>query len=133
MLAAAAIPVGVASATTPLKVTCTSLTGSATSQCLTHCTGTGAIAADAGASPAHGTNVVSTQDDHLGERQDLQDDLHVHLGDQQLPGAYGLHEGRQVPRVWARQHGHGRRHRSWNARRDVHGVCVRVHEDRGSS
>ena len=28
---------------------------------MTHCTGTGAIAADAGASPAHGTNVVSTK------------------------------------------------------------------------
>lgn len=61
VVAAAAIPVGVASATTPLKVTCTSLTGSATSQTLTHCTGTGAIAADAGVSPAHGTNVVSTK------------------------------------------------------------------------
>ena len=61
MLAAAAIPVGVAGATTPLTVTCTSLTGSATSQSLTHCTGTGAIAADAGASPAHGTNVTSTK------------------------------------------------------------------------
>jgi len=60
-LAAVAIPVGVANATGPLTVTCTSLSGSATSQTLTHCTGTGAIAADAGTSPAHGTNVVSTK------------------------------------------------------------------------
>lgn len=60
MIAAVSIPGGIASAT-PLTVTCTTLSGSATSQSLTHCTGGGAIAADAGVSPAHGTNVVSTK------------------------------------------------------------------------
>ena len=42
-------------------MTCTSLTGSATSQTISGCKGTGAIAADAGVSPAHGTSVASTK------------------------------------------------------------------------
>jgi len=59
-LAAVAISGGVASAT-PLTVSCTHLTGTVTSQTLSGCTGGGAIAADAGVAPAHGTNVVATK------------------------------------------------------------------------
>ncbi len=59
-IAGVALSSGVASAT-PLTVTCTHLTGGITSQTLTGCTGSGAIAADAGVAPAHGTNVVSTK------------------------------------------------------------------------
>jgi len=60
MLAAAAIPGGIAAAS-PLSVTCTTLTGSASSQTISGCTGTGAISADAGTPPAHGTSAVSTK------------------------------------------------------------------------
>jgi hypothetical protein len=67
-LAAVAIPGGIAAAS-PLAVSCTHLSGSATSQHVYGCTGTGAIAADAGPSTgiydgvhgAYGTNVVSTK------------------------------------------------------------------------
>ncbi len=59
-LVAAAVPGGIASAT-PLTVTCTSTTGNSTSVTVSHCTGTGAIAADAGAPPAHGVLTVSTK------------------------------------------------------------------------
>jgi hypothetical protein len=59
-LAAVAIPGGVATAS-PLTVTCTSLTGSASTQTVSGCTGTGAIAADAGTPPAHGSSVASTK------------------------------------------------------------------------
>jgi len=59
-LAAGAIPGGIAGAA-PLTLTCTSLSGSATSQTLSGCTGTGAIAADAGTPPAHGVSIVSTK------------------------------------------------------------------------
>ena len=59
-LAAVAIPGGVATAS-PLSVTCTTLTGNATSQTISGCTGTGAITADAGTPPAHGTSLVSTK------------------------------------------------------------------------
>lgn len=58
-LAAVVVPGGIASAI-PLTVSCTHLTGTITSQALSGCTGGGAIAADAGVAPAHGTNVVST-------------------------------------------------------------------------
>jgi hypothetical protein len=58
-LAAVVVPGGVASAS-PLTVTCTSVSGSSTSQTVSGCTGTAAIAADAGTPPAHGTSVVST-------------------------------------------------------------------------
>jgi len=59
-LAAVVGPVGMASgATTPLQVTCTSLSGGEVSQTLSGCTGNGAIAADAGTPPAHGTSVVA--------------------------------------------------------------------------
>lgn len=59
-LATVAIPGGVATAS-PLTVTCTSLTGSASTQTVSGCTGTGAIAADAGTPPAHGSSVASTK------------------------------------------------------------------------
>lgn len=67
-LVAVAIPGGIAAAS-PLTVTCTHLTGSATSQHIYGCTGSGAIAADAGPPTgiydgvhgAYGTNVVSTK------------------------------------------------------------------------
>jgi hypothetical protein len=59
-LAAVAIPGGIATAS-PLTVSCTNLSGSATSQTISGCTGTGAVAADAGVPPAHGTSVVSTK------------------------------------------------------------------------
>jgi hypothetical protein len=59
-LVAVVVPGGIASAA-PLTVTCTHLTGTISSQSLTGCTGGGAIAADAGVSPAHGTNVVATK------------------------------------------------------------------------
>ena len=42
-------------------MTCTSLSGSATSQTISGCTGTGANAANAGVAPAHGTSVASTK------------------------------------------------------------------------
>jgi hypothetical protein len=58
-LAVVAIP-GVAGAA-PLTVSCTTLSGSATSQAVSGCTGSGAIAADAGTPPAHGTSVASTK------------------------------------------------------------------------
>ncbi len=45
----------------PLTVTCTHLVGTATSQTLSGCTGSGATATEAGVAPAHGTNVVSTK------------------------------------------------------------------------
>ena len=47
-------------ATVPLTVTCTTLSGGESTQRLSGCTGSGAIAADAGAAPAHGTSVVAT-------------------------------------------------------------------------
>jgi len=59
-LAAVVVPGGIASAT-PLTVTCTHYSGSSASQAISGCTGTGAIAADAGVAPAHGTSVVSTK------------------------------------------------------------------------
>jgi hypothetical protein len=59
-LAAVAIPGGIASAS-PLSVTCTSLTGNASTQTISGCTGTGAIAADAGTPPAHGVSTTSTK------------------------------------------------------------------------
>ncbi len=59
-IAAVAIPGGIASAS-PLTVTCTTLTGSATSQTISGCTGPGAVSADAGTPPAHGTSKVSTK------------------------------------------------------------------------
>jgi len=61
-LAAVVATGGMASgATTPLQVTCTSLSGGAVSQMLSGCTGRGAIADDAGKAPAHGTSVVAQQ------------------------------------------------------------------------
>ena len=60
-LAVVAVQGGNAGATPPKTVTCTSLTGSATSQTISGCTGSGAIAADAGTPPAHGTSVASTK------------------------------------------------------------------------
>ena len=60
-LAAVAVPAVDAGAVTPLTVTCTSLTGSATTQKISGCTGNGAIAADAGVAPAKGTSVASTK------------------------------------------------------------------------
>lgn len=59
-LAAIAIPGGVSGAS-PLTVTCTTFSGSMTSQTISGCTGSGAIPADAGTPPAHGTSVVSTK------------------------------------------------------------------------
>jgi hypothetical protein len=59
-LAAAVIPGSIASAS-PLKVTCTSTTGSATSVTVSGCTGTGAVTADAGSPPAHGVLTVSNK------------------------------------------------------------------------
>ena len=59
-LAATVIPGGIASAS-PLKVTCTSTTGNASSVTVSGCTGTGAIAADAGSPPAHGVLTVSNK------------------------------------------------------------------------
>jgi len=59
-LAAAVVPGSVASAA-PLKVTCTKTTGNASSVTVSGCTGTGAIAADAGTPPAHGVLTVSTK------------------------------------------------------------------------
>jgi hypothetical protein len=47
-------------ATAPLTVTCTSLWGNGVKQTLSGCTGTGAITADAGKSPARGTSMLST-------------------------------------------------------------------------
>jgi hypothetical protein len=59
-LAAVVVPGGIASAT-PLTVTCTHLSGNASSQMLSGCTGSGASgSSEAGTSPAHGTNVVDT-------------------------------------------------------------------------
>jgi len=58
-VAAAAVPGGIASAA-PLHLSCTSLSGSATSQTISGCTGTGAIAADAGTPPAHGVSTGAT-------------------------------------------------------------------------
>jgi hypothetical protein len=60
-LAVVAIPAGVASATTPETVSCTTLTGSATSLAFSGCTGTGANASNAGKAPAKGTYTVSTK------------------------------------------------------------------------
>ncbi len=45
----------------PLTVTCASLRGGETSQTISGCTGSGAIADDAGSAPAHGKSVSSTQ------------------------------------------------------------------------
>ena len=59
-LAAIAIPGGVSGAS-PLTVTCTTFSGSMTSQTISGCTGSGAIAADAGTPPAHGVSTVSTK------------------------------------------------------------------------
>jgi len=59
-LAAAVVPGGIASAT-PLSVTCTTMSGTATTQAISGCTGTGAIAADAGTAPAKGTQTTSTK------------------------------------------------------------------------
>lgn len=59
-LVAGAIPGSVAGAVTPKSVTCTTLTGSATIQTISGCTGTGAIAADVGTPPAHGVSTVAT-------------------------------------------------------------------------
>ena len=60
-LAAVAIPGSTATAAAPLTVSCTSLTGTATSQIVSGCKGNGAIAADAGTAPAHGTSVAATK------------------------------------------------------------------------
>ena len=60
-LAAGAIPGGIAGAVTPLTLSCKTLTGNSTTQTLSGCTGTGAIAADAGTPPAHGVSTVSTK------------------------------------------------------------------------
>ena len=60
-LAAGAIPGGIAGAVTPLTVTCTTLSGNASTQNISGCTGTGAISADAGTPPAHGVSTVSTK------------------------------------------------------------------------
>ncbi len=60
-LTAVIAPGGAATAATvPLTVTCTTLSGGESTQRLSGCTGNGAIAADAGAAPAHGTSVVAT-------------------------------------------------------------------------
>ncbi len=59
-LSAAYLPATAATAASPLTVTCTTLTGGDSTQKLSHCTGTGAVASEAGASPAHGTSVLST-------------------------------------------------------------------------
>jgi hypothetical protein len=59
-LGAVAIP-SVASATTPETVSCTTLSGSATSLAFSGCTGTGANATNAGKAPAKGTLTVSTK------------------------------------------------------------------------
>lgn len=59
-LGAVAVPQPIGAASPPLTVTCTSLSGSATTATISKCTGTGAIAADAGTPPAHGVfNVVA--------------------------------------------------------------------------
>jgi hypothetical protein len=59
--AAAAVPTGLASATTPapLTVTCTTETGSETAIAVSNCTGTGAIVGEAGKTPTKGTGKVS--------------------------------------------------------------------------
>jgi hypothetical protein len=59
-MSASLIPGGATAAELPLTVTCTALSGSGASQLLSHCTGTGAVAHEAGASPTHGTFVMST-------------------------------------------------------------------------
>jgi len=58
--AAIAVPGAIAGAA-PLTLTCTTLTGNAVSQTVSGCTGTGAIAADAGTPPAHGVQTTSTK------------------------------------------------------------------------
>ncbi len=51
---------GVAAASAPLTVTCATLSGSESTALLSHCTGSGAVAGEAGKSPAHGKFVMST-------------------------------------------------------------------------
>ena len=61
-LGAGYLPAGTADASTsPLTVTCTTLSGNGVSQRLSGCRGSGAIAVDAGAAPAHGLAVVATK------------------------------------------------------------------------
>jgi len=60
-LAAVAIPAGVASATTPETVSCTSVLGTIHVLNFSGCTGTGANASNAGTPPAKGTYTVSTK------------------------------------------------------------------------
>jgi hypothetical protein len=62
---AIALPGGIAGAelSSPvvLTVTCSSLRGGEINQIISGCTGSGAIASEAGAPPAHGSEVASTQ------------------------------------------------------------------------
>jgi len=58
--AAAAVPGAIAGAV-PLTLSCTTLTGNATSQTVSGCTGTGATLANAGTPPAHGVQVTATK------------------------------------------------------------------------
>src|SRR5271170_1470914 len=58
-LAVAALP-PVSAAAAPLTVTCGGLLGSQTSEAFAYCYGPGAIAADAGAQPAHGVLMTSS-------------------------------------------------------------------------
>ncbi len=59
VLTAAAVPVGVASATTALTVTCSTETGGETTIAVSGCTGSGAIVGEAGKSPTKGTGKIS--------------------------------------------------------------------------
>ncbi len=60
-VAVAAIPAGVASATAPETVSCTTLAGSATSLTFSGCTGSGANTSNAGKAPAKGVYTVSSK------------------------------------------------------------------------
>lgn len=81
-ISAAVIPGGATAAELPLTVTCSTLSGGATSQMLSHCTGSGAVAHEAGASPTHGTFVMSTWAINWadGKRSSLIPDYKLHQG-----------------------------------------------------
>ena len=60
-LSSAVVPGEVSAAVAPLTVTCTTLSGNGVTQTLSHCTGTGAVADEAGAAPARGTSNLTTR------------------------------------------------------------------------
>jgi hypothetical protein len=82
---AAVIPDGATATVLPLTVTCSTLSGNDAREILSHCTGSGAVAKEAGKSPTHGTFVMSawtiTWADGKQSRVSYDYKLHTGAGD----------------------------------------------------